>query len=244
MANYTHQGPGLSSYYQQSPPVYGGGHSPGPCPPNFYPYPPQYHHHHPGPPPRGNPPPPPAALTAPEGTISNRPHTSPTTQPNTTLRHTTTHLPTPPFLPRLGSTSTSSLYRRYPNSCRCRYPSPPKTFNGIRNPPPPPLQTPPPISSSYPHIGSISTAHESSQPTSNPAIAKWAIWSRRPQDPTLAPASSSPQKPVVPPTSSHKPRISKHHPHPHHPVLCGSLTWSMTPNDQSSKPSLSVMTWS
>ena len=52
MVNYTHQGPGPSSYYQQSPPVYGGGHSPGPRPPNFYPYPP--HHHHPGPSPRGN----------------------------------------------------------------------------------------------------------------------------------------------------------------------------------------------
>jgi len=38
MANYAHQGPRPSSYYQQSPPVYGG-HSPGPRSPDFYPYP-------------------------------------------------------------------------------------------------------------------------------------------------------------------------------------------------------------
>ena len=133
--------------------MYGGGHSPGPRPPNFYLHPPQFRHHQEATTP--------AALTAPEGIIShNRPRTPPTTQRNTTLRHTTTHPPTPPFLPRPGSNSSSSLYRRYPNSCLCRHPS--RSKNLQRNPKLLclRLQTPPLTSSSYLHQLQIKKDYE------------------------------------------------------------------------------------
>ena len=71
----------------------------------------------------------------------------------------------------------------------------------------PPPQTPRPTSSSYFHMGSISTAHESTQPISNPSTANWAVWSRRPQDVTLAPSI------IISPTTR-PPRVSKHHHRP------------------------------
>ena len=220
MANYTHQGPGHRCNCQQSPPVYSGGHSPGPRPPNFYPYPPQFHQHqHLAPPPRGN---------HPRGSYGSRSGYY-QQQPALYAAHYPAKYNSAPYHYPSPNAPVFTLswqqQQQQPISPLLKQLSMPQPSAPITHQEPPteseiplplPLQTPPPTSSTYSYIGSISTAHESTQPISNPGIAKWAIWSRRPQDPTLAPSIIISPKPVRPPISSHKPRISKHHLCPRH----------------------------
>jgi len=68
----------------------------------------------------------------------------------------------------------------------------------------PPPQTPPSTSSSYFHMGSISTAVPQTGPS--------GLADRRTSH--SHPVSSSPQRPVCLPTSPHMPRVSKHHHRP------------------------------
>ena len=111
--------------------MYSGEHSPGPRPPKFYLHPPQFRHHQPPPPPRRTTP---VALTAPEGIIShNRPRTPPTTQRNTTLRHTLPIPQRPRFYPVLGAAAAAAFIAVTRTPVYAGTHHAPRTSNGIRN---------------------------------------------------------------------------------------------------------------